>query len=109
MALISWFGESGSQGTFICETPENALDLSYVSNVADMFTEFARDGRTAILTANVQVDGLAHALLQKLRPDIRASHILDLLDLGRLSTVQELHLPDLRRAISQMLQEPTDG
>lgn len=89
-------------GTFICETPENALDMSYVDNVAQMFTSFAAEKHRILLTANIQRDGLAGVLLHKLRRGDRREKTLNLLDIGRLSQVQKKAKVEMERIVALM-------
>ena len=58
MALLELAGElSDSSSTFICETPETALDLAYTKNVSEMFSRFAKHGFALVLSANIQLGG----------------------------------------------------
>lgn len=104
MALIDLSSEfSGEPGTFICETPETALDMSYVDNVVKMFDEFSREGHAILLSANIQLHGIAGKLLSSVPKRKRSRHVLNLLDIGQLSEVHSAALPKLRAAVRQTL------
>jgi hypothetical protein len=104
MALIDLSSEFSNQpGTFICETPETALDMSYVDNVVKMFNEFSQEGHALLLTANIQPKGIANKLLASFPKRNRRSHVLNLLDIGQLSDVHVGAMPQLRAAVRQML------
>lgn len=76
----------GESGTFICETPESALDISYVKNVVKMFCQFM-DKNSLILSNNLQRLGLAQELTSVW--DGENTSIFDLLEHGKLSEVQK--------------------
>jgi uncharacterized Zn finger protein len=80
---------SGSKGSFVCETPENALDVTYIQNVADMFKDFAQEGHALIASGNLQPAGLAGPILFDIPKKSRAASVLNLLNYGKLSDVQE--------------------
>lgn len=82
---------TNTSATFICETPESALDVSYVNNVIRMFFEFISERNTLILTNNLQRLGLAHLLVKKATSaEGRVDYIVfDLLEVGKLSDVQQ--------------------
>jgi hypothetical protein len=104
MALIDLASDvSEGSGTFICETPETALDMSYVDNVVKMFRSFADKGHNLILTANVQTDGIARKLLADIPRTERASRVLNLFDIGQLSDVHRADITRLKQAISKTL------
>ncbi len=87
MALIALNGElTGEPGTFICETPESALDISYVKNVVNMFCQFM-GVNSLILSNNLQRLGLAQELTNIW--DNNNTSIFDLLEHGKLSDVQK--------------------
>ena len=90
-------------GTFICETPETALDMSYIDNVVKMFKSFANKGHNLILTANVQTDGIAQKLLVGIPRAKRTSHVLNLFDIGQLSDVHRADIKRLKQAITKTL------
>ena len=102
MALIDLASDvSDGAGTFICETPETALDMSYVDNVVKMFRSFAKKRHNLILTANVQTDGIAQKLLADIPRTERTSHVLNLFDIGQLSDVHRADITRLKQAISK--------
>ena len=76
----------GESGTFICETPESALDISYVKNVVKMFCQFMIKN-SLILSNNLQRLGLAQELTSVW--DGENTSIFDLLEHGKLSEVQK--------------------
>lgn len=87
MALIALNGELTKEtSTFICETPESALDISYVKNVVDMFGQFMNEN-TLIISNNLQRLGLAQELTSVWSKD--NTSIFDLLEHGKLSEVQK--------------------
>lgn len=93
---------SGVPASFICETPESALDLSYRDNVVSMFLEFARQGHTLILTTNVQESTIATDLLREFTPASRKRRTLNLLELGRPTKVQRRAMPRLVEAVREV-------
>ena len=104
MALIDLSSTfSGKSGTFVCETPETALDMSYVDNVVQMFRKFSQEGHALLLTANIQPNGIAGKLLASVPKRKRRDHILNLLDIGQLSDVHTRALPKLRAAVRRTL------
>jgi cell division protein FtsB len=104
MALIDLASGLSSEGaTFICETPETALDMSYIDNVVKMFADFVGRGHNVLLTANVQVEGIAQKVLASaLGPD-RAGRVINLFDIGQLSDVHRAAMPKLKSAIRKTL------
>jgi hypothetical protein len=98
MAFIDLAGTlAGEAGSFFCETPENALDLSYIDNVARMFTDFATQKHALLLTANIQRDGIVQRLLKNIPARDQGKRVMNLLEIGKLSDVQKRALPDLER------------
>lgn len=103
MALIDVAcGEQGT-GTFICETPETALDFSYVSNVVAMFGSFAKKRHNILLSANIQNSGIAEKLIARIAKKDRTKHIVNLLELGRLSAVQQAARKEFKKIIRRMM------
>lgn len=91
MALIELISElSNYKGSFICETPENALDITYTNNVSDMFQLFAwQNNNTLLLTSNIQVEGIAQSILSKVKgKKHKLESFLNLIEIGNLSEVQ---------------------
>jgi hypothetical protein len=91
MALIELISElSKYKGSFICETPEDALDITYTNNVSDMFQLFAwQNKNTLLLTSNIQVEGIAQSILSKVKgKKHKLESFLNLIDIGNLSEVQ---------------------
>lgn len=97
LALIDHVSQAKGQGaTFICETPENALDMSYIDNVVRMFKQFLNKGHSLFVTANIQKDSFARTLLQAVPKAQHKNHVLNLLDFGQLGKVHTKALPKLR-------------
>jgi len=105
LALIETAGTSKGTATFFCETPETALDLSYVTNVVEMFNNFTSGGNNVLLSANIQIGGIAEEILTGIPVDEREKHLLNLLDLGRLSEVQEQARDKFDEIVNRMLAE----
>jgi hypothetical protein len=107
MALID-FAASGPDDTamFICETPETALDMSYIDNVVRMFGQFAKQGHALLISANIQLGGIAEKLLRLVPLQERPAHVLNLLEIGQLSQVHRDSLPALSAAIERCLGQP---
>ena len=80
---------TGTSGTFVCETPESALDVSYVNNVVEMFFEFLAKDNKLILSNNIQKLGLAQLLVGKSKKENMQYSIFDLLEYGKLSEIQK--------------------
>lgn len=81
-------GISKTNASFICETPENALDVSYVDNVVKMFLSFMQKGGSLVLTNNLQHLGIAQSLIHKSKGHDLRIKVFDLLKYGRLSDIQ---------------------
>lgn len=104
MALLELAGSlSKSHSTFICETPENALDLAYTDNVAKMFGRFVKKRFSLLLTANIQSGGVAKPLLSRYVPNQRRKRIFNLLRAGTLSEVQVKKLPEFDSQLKKIL------
>lgn len=104
MAMIDLAKElSNAEGSFICETPENALDLAYVDNVATMFKRFSKGRHSLIATGNLQAGALAKPMLSDYSTEQRRESILNLLDYGILSKVQEDKRHELERELTSIL------
>jgi hypothetical protein len=104
LALIDQASEgTKDKATFICETPETALDMSYVDNVVNMFTQFLKKGHSLLLTANIQTDSMAAKLLKVIPKKEHSSHVLNLLNIGQLSNVHKKALPALRRVARRIV------
>ena len=100
LALIDFAAEyDGEPASFLCETPETALDMSYIENVVQMFISFSRKGHSLLLTANIQPNGIAAQLLQSTPLKGRAARVLNLLEIGQLSQVHQAHLAELNRVV----------
>jgi hypothetical protein len=104
MALIDLAAPMADErSSFLCETPETALDLSYIDNVGKMFEKFARQQHTLLLTANVQRQGVAERLLSTTAARLRSRRVVNLFETGRLSSVQEGKKRQLNAAIRAMM------
>jgi len=96
LALIDLTAQlSKSAASFICETPENSLDISYIENVATMFKTFAGKGHVILLTTNIQPGGLAKPILRERGVREKRKSILNLLEYGHLSDVQQKNIEKL--------------
>lgn len=105
MSLIDFTSGETGRGTFICETPETALDFSYVDNVVRMFNSFVIDGNNLLLSANIQTEGIAKKLLANTTKGARSSHIVNLIEFGRLSNVQEAAIKQFKKNINAILNQ----
>jgi hypothetical protein len=105
MALVEVASQlSGSPATFICETPENSLDLAYADNVGDMFSHFGKADCYSLMTANLQAGGVAEPLLRSLRtPADRKRRVFNLLEHVELSAVQKRKLGNLNRQLRRLI------
>ena len=104
MSIIHLASEqAGSAVSFICETPENALDMSYIDNVASMFQNFSKDGRSIILTANLQPGSVAKPILEGVSSRNKEKHYINLLEYGNLSEVQIRKLPQLTQVLKEIV------
>jgi hypothetical protein len=103
MALIDTAGGERGTATFFCETPETALDVSYIGNVVTMFSSFARKQHNILLTANVQTAGLAEKLLARIAKKERPGRIVNLLEVGRLSAVQQAARNEFKSITRRMM------
>lgn len=104
MALIELFVRSTGLPTFyIAETPEGSLDLAYERNVANMYLEFASAGHSIIITSNLNSSNFLQGLYSNLGDENnREGRTLDLIKYGRLSTVQELEMPNFQNRFIQL-------
>jgi hypothetical protein len=103
MALIDFANTTGGSGTtFICETPETALDYSYINNVVDMFQAFSDRKQSLLVSSNVQNDSIAGKLVHTAK---KKSNIINLLEIGQLSDVQKKAKPQLDKIAKQIMGE----
>lgn len=79
---------SNADASFICETPENALDVSYIDNVVKMFSSFMQKGGSLVITSNLQYMGIAQHLIKDSKTQNMKIKIFDLLKYGKLSDIQ---------------------
>ena len=104
MALIDLASElTELAGTFLCETPETALDFTYVENVVRMFQKFASEDHTVLLTCNLQSQGIAEQLLEGMPAEEKRARVLNLLEIGRLSSVHQQNKGKIDRAVRKIL------
>ncbi len=104
MALLDLSHDNGKQpSTFICETPETALDMSYIDNVVQMFEKFMLKGHTMLFTANIQTNSVAGPLLKLVPKKERYAHVLNLLDIGQLSDVHKHALNALKKTVREIV------
>jgi hypothetical protein len=103
MALIDAAGGQKGTATFFCETPETALDITYIENVVRMFSSFAQRQHNVLLTANVQPSGIAEKLLIRFPKNERYTRLVNLLEVGRLSTVQQKGSRLLKQVVDRIL------
>ena len=89
--------------TFICETPETALDVSYVDNVVEMLRQFTGRGHGLLLSANIQPNGIAGKVLHLLPTASRPRHVLNLLDIGQLSEVHQRSIQTLQSVVREYM------
>lgn len=94
-----------TNATFICETPENALDITYRNNVAEMFRLFMKKKNTLVLTSNIQPDSIAESLLYHIPKENRRSVILNLVEHGKLSNVQRDNIEDFNSIVKHLLNQ----
>lgn len=105
MAMIDLAKQlSNSSGSFICETPESALDIAYIENVAGMFNIFAEHGHSILSTSNIQPGSLAKPILSKYTKQQRPESILNLMKYGLLTDVQRVNLPELEKQLAYILE-----
>ncbi|RBP75541.1 ATP-binding protein [Marinobacter nauticus] len=105
MAVIDYACGTKEQGTtFVCETPETALDYSYINNVVDMFQTFMDRNHSLIVSSNVQHDSIAGRLVKESKSQKKAN-IINLLELGQLSDVQKKAKPELDAIVQQIMGE----
>jgi DNA repair exonuclease SbcCD ATPase subunit len=104
MALIDSTSK-GNKGTaiFICETPESALDISYVNNVVQMFDGFTNRGHSLLLTANIQSTSIAGNILKPYPKSERQKRVLNLLDFGQLSKVHKNAITKLKGEVRKIM------
>jgi len=97
MALVDLASElGGAPSCFICETPENALDVSYVDNVVQMFQRFMDRRHVLVFSANLQDAGIAEKIMQAVPKGERRSRVINLLDYGQLTEVHRKALSRLK-------------
>ncbi len=105
MAVIDYACGPKEQGTtFVCETPETALDYSYINNVVDMFQTFIGRNHSLIVSSNIQHDSIAGRLVKESSSKKKAN-VINLLELGQLSDVQKKAKPELDAIVQQILGE----
>ena len=104
MAVIDYACSGNDQSTtFICETPETALDYSYINNVVSMFQAFTDRKHSLMITSNIQHDSIAGELVKKAKKKKQKPNIINLLEIGQLSDVQKKAKPELDKIVKQIL------
>lgn len=106
MAVIDFAcSSSGQSTTFVCETPETALDYSYIKNVVSMFQAFADRKHSLIVSSNIQHDSIAGELVKEAKKNNKKPNIINLLEIGQLSDVQIKAKPTLEKIAKQIMGE----
>lgn len=104
MALLQIAAEmSGFKSSFICETPESALDVSYVEFAAKMFRQFVEDGHSLVISTNLQRLGLAQRLLLECGSAKIDFGALDMLSVSNLLTDIQRNSDELRDIRDEIL------
>ena len=80
---------------FITETPEGSLDLAYENQVAEMFYIFAQSHNKIIFTSNLNSSNFLIDIFTRIAKEDRKSRILNLLEKGNLTRVQNNSLQQL--------------
>lgn len=95
--------EVGGVSTFFCETPETALDISYIDNVVKMLQQFTDKDNSIVLTSNIQKEGIAEKLLEPIPKEKRSSLVINLLEIGQRSEVHNNALKKLRKIVNKIM------
>lgn len=82
MSLLNFFNSSSS--FFMCETPDSSLDISYEKNAAKIFLEYIKKPNELIITSNLNNS----EFLENLINEARAINYINLLKIGKQSTIQ---------------------
>jgi chromosome segregation ATPase len=89
-AIISLIFESTQYPVlYFAETPEAFSDVAYIKNIAEMFSDFCREGHTVIITSNLSSKTFLSEVLKDYGMNERKNRVLNLLELGKLTEVQE--------------------
>ncbi len=105
MAILELHRDAGaSPSLYVVETPESPLDLSYSQNVAEMLADFADGGHTLLVTSNLSFQGFLARLFDTTPPSDRADRILNLLKVGRPTSVQLQFADDFDAALATVLE-----
>jgi len=94
---------SGTSACFICETPENALDVSYIDNVVQMFRRFTGRRHTLLFSANLQDGGIAQKIMAAVPKSERRDRVVNLLDFGQLTEVHRNALTRLKALAKKVM------
>jgi hypothetical protein len=105
MAIVDAASDmADSPSCFICETPENALDVSYVDNVVQMFLRFMSRQHTLVFSANLQDSGIAQKIMASVpTKEDRRSRVVNLLDFGQLTNVHNKALSRLKYLANKVM------
>ena len=104
MALIDLASNlSGFPSCFICETPENALDVSYIDNVVKMFRRFTGRRHTLLFSANLQDNGIAQKIMAAVPKGERHDRVANLLEYGQLTNVHRSALSRLKALAKKVM------
>lgn len=101
MSILSYFYETPS--FYICETPDNSLDISYEENAVDIFMKYLEKPNSLILTSNLNNSTFIIQILDRAKD----RKILNLLKYGKLSLVQKNH--DMLKKLSDEIEEKYNG
>lgn len=88
MALAEFM--SSSPATLLIDTPEGSLDIAYEARAGAMFSKFAKEGNSILMTANLRSSELVHRLaeLQK-RKGMQVIRMTDWTDLSEVQQSEE--------------------
>jgi DNA repair exonuclease SbcCD ATPase subunit len=65
MAIIQYVSPVDSSGTLYLDTPEGSLDIAYEKRAGEMLSNFAAEGHSIVMTANLNSSQLLIALARK--------------------------------------------
>ncbi len=94
-----WTKKTENNATLILETPDNSLDPSYVSRIAQMFIKYTNTGNSLLITSNLVNPQVLKEVFEAQDPN---AYILNLLDYGKKTKVQQDEYDKLERVINQI-------
>ncbi len=105
MAIIDYLQNTinGFSTYFITETPEGSLDIAYEVQVAKMFMQFSESCNNIIFTSNLNSSSFLREIFEKINKNERKSRILNLLDKGKMTTVQSVNIDKLNAKLLELL------